>query len=243
MVDPVVHFGNRIQAINYHVDKLRLQRFPPYETLNINAKEELTKRIKEIERQRWASQYEQIIKSTLPFEITQLFNEVKKKAQQKLIKTLTFKSEMFMSVPIYAWEKYKMPYSKFTVDFLPKELDGKQFPAMLHKRNDGEFDYVGQTDMSKAEMRIAIEKRNRVISEFVGDEKHWYCFFRTMAGIKGLEQPHVGQPHLHFISSAWGIDRAKVIANLSSYRYSINADAIPFDVSEWLDEVISSPPS
>jgi len=237
MVDPALHFGNRIQTINYHVDELRLQQFPPFHTLSINAKEELKKRIKEIERQRWVKQYEQIIKVPLPIEIDQLFVEVKKKAQQKLIKAVTFKSEMFMSVPIFAWVKYKMPYSKFTVDFLPKELNGKQFPAMLHKRNDGEFDYIGQTDMSKAEMHIAIEKRNRVISEFIGDEKHWYCFFRTLAGIKGLEQPHVGQPHLHYISSAWGISRDKVISNLSSYRYNINADTIPFDPAEWLDEV------
>lgn len=232
LVDPVLHFGDRIQTINYHVDELRLQEFAPYKTLNINAKEELIRRIKEIERQRWVTRYEQFIKVPLPFEITQLFKEVKKKAQQKLVKTLRFNSEMFMSVPIYAWENYRMPYSKFTVDFLPKELVDKQFPAMLHKRGDGEFDFVGQTNMSKAEMCIAIEKRNRVISEFVGDEKHWHCFFRTLAGIKGLEQPHEGQPHLHYISSAWGISREKVIANLSSYRYSINADTIPFDPSE-----------
>ena len=140
---------------------------------------------------------------------------------------------MFMTIPLYAWQKYKMPYSKFTVDHLPKELDNKIIPLMLRKKDDGNFDYIGKTDLTKGEMRVAIDKRNRTISEFIGNEDQWHCFFRTMSGVKGNEIPHVGVPHLHYISSAWGIKRQHVIENLAQYRYSLNAATITFEPTDF----------
>jgi len=230
MVDPILHFGERLIAINSQINRIRLQQFLAYDNkLSPQGQIELNGRINEIEIQQSKKQLEEIIKAPLPIEIDQLFSESKKKKQQKTIKTLRYNSNMFMSVPIYAWQKYNMPYSKFTVDFLPKELDSKKFPEMLRKKDNGDFEYFGDTDMSKGEMKNAIEKRNRVITEFVGNRDNWHCFFRTLAGIKGLEHPHIGQPHLHYISSAWGISRDTVIENLSGYRYTLNAEQIPFD--------------
>jgi hypothetical protein len=229
MVSPISHFGGNMQALNLHLDMIKIENHPSFKVLSPVAKLELGRRLEMIEKQKWEKQYGEITADPLPGEIIQLFETNKKKAQQKLLKTLVFKTGMFMSIPIYAWEKYRMLYSKFTVDHLPKELDHKTISVMLHKKSDGGFDYTGETDLSMGEMQVAIDKRNRIISEFIGDEENWFCFFRTMAGIKGTEIPHIGEPHLHFISSAWGIKRRDVIENLASYRYSLNAETIRFE--------------
>jgi len=241
MINPIVHFGNTLQAINLHVDMVRAQSLPQYKELSEPAKREFASRLEQISKDRWQKQYENIINMPLPDNIKQLLLEQKKKAQQKIIKSLVFTSSSFISIPIHAWESLGMPYSKFTVDYLPKELDKKIIPAMLHKKDNGEFDYLGQTNMSEGEMRVAIDKRHRVIMEFIGDEKYWHCFFRTMAGIKGIEARHVGQPHLHYISSAWGISRAEVIERLSSYRYSLKVETIRFQPSDDTDPLYPSP--
>lgn len=164
-------------------------------------------------------------------ELEMLMNEKKKKAQQKLISKIRFSTETFIAVPLYAWDKHKMPYTTIKVDHLPKELHQKKEPDFFHKNYDGSITYEGITDMTEADMRIGIEKRNYVFSEFIGDELTWYCFFRTMTGIKGREEPHIGFPHLHFISSAWGISRDLVTEQLSSYRYKLSAETIPFETN------------
>lgn len=161
-------------------------------------------------------------------ELAMLLTERKKKQQQKLIKEIKFSSDILYSLPLFAWEKYKMPYSFFAVDHMPKELDGKKAPNYFYKNDDGNFEFNGITDLTDVEMEIALQKRNRVISEFLGDEEHWLCFFRTMAGIRGTEHPHIGSPHVHFISSAWGINREAIEKQLSSYRYKVNAETIAF---------------
>ena len=161
-------------------------------------------------------------------ELVQLLVEKKKKQQQKLIKNIKLSADDLYALPLFAWNKHRMPYSGFAVDYLPKEFDEKVLPAYIRKNDDGKIEYQGPTDMTENEMEVALRKRNRVVTEFIGDNISWLCFFRTTSGIRGLEEPHIGQPHLHFISSAWGISREAIVRQLSSYRYNINAETIPF---------------
>ena len=43
----------------------------------------------------------------------------------------------------------------------------------------------------------------------------WYCFYRTHRGLAGRESGEQGS-HLHFISSAYGIDREKLAKNFKN---------------------------
>lgn len=50
-----------------------------------------------------------------------------------------------------------------------------------------------------------------------------------------FRRKHVGEPHLHFISSAWGIKRQHVLENLAAYRYNLNAETIKFEPTDFGD--------
>ncbi|MDN5285697.1 MAG: hypothetical protein JWR38_1971 [Mucilaginibacter sp.] len=224
LVDPVIHFKKDFIEI---FTRLRILQ-------NSNSLYSMRQRLDNMNKGRflakldWEKEYKKVTNIILQPELTGLFQESKKKKQQNLIKAIRYHSDLFMALPIYAYQNHKMLFSRFTVDHLPKELDNKISPEFLRVDNDN-MEYLGYTDMSKGEMKVAIEKRNYIISDFIGDETDWHCFFRTMASIKGTEKPHEGYPHLHYISSAWGISRKDVINQLLSYRYSLKAETVPFD--------------
>lgn len=90
-----------------------------------------------------------------------------------------------------------------SVDHPSKEFNSRVFPRLL-RVNDNDVEHIGYTDMSPGEMKAAMSKRDWIISEYIGDNDQWLCFFRTASGIRGTEKPHEGYPHIHFISSAWG---------------------------------------
>jgi hypothetical protein len=231
-IDPSIHFGQLRIGIDHYVNSLAATNRPEYVNLSLKGRLELSNRLEAIARNKWKIEKQAILDKPLPEPILSLLQEKKKKAQQKLIKEITYNTELFIAVPLHAWHLFKMPYSKFTVDNLPKELSKKTFPEVVHLReNSKDVIVVGETDMSQSELRLSVEKRNRIISEFIGDDENWFCFFRTLHGIRGTEVPHVGQPHLHFISSAWGVTREYVIQQLTSYRYSLKAETIAFHES------------
>lgn len=186
-------------------------------------------RLKTIAEQEWNTLLEKSLNLQLPIELYQLFVEQKKKNQQKLIKLLKFRTELFQPLYMQAWFKHNLSYSRFSIDHFPKDLHNKKMPLFFHKEDNGSFNYFGKTDLSSGQMDAALKQRNRVVAEFIGDENLWYCFFRTMSGIKGKEEPHLGYPHIHYISNAWGIEREVIIDNLMSYRYNIKAETIPFE--------------
>jgi hypothetical protein len=229
LVNPVHYFSKSMEDLNYHMSMSSLQAFPDYELLKSKSRIELSQRFKSMAKQQCNKELKRILDCEPPSIVLQLLQEKKKKAQQKLIKDMVFSTDLLQGLPIHAWYKYKMPFSRLTVNYYAKELANKVYPLLMYKDDSGEFKCIGHTDLSAAEMQVALDKRHRVISDFIGDEEHWLCFFRTQSGIKGKEAPHIGQPHIHYISSAWGISRADVIGNLSSYRYSLKAETIPFE--------------
>jgi len=231
LVNPVEHFKQLREGLTEQLSATKLMDHSFYKTLSIKQRYDWAAREKAMKKQMWNEEYERASSIPLPDNILALLQETKKKKQQNLLMGFTYKLDMFMSIPIQAWNLFKMPYSRYTVDYLPKELAARKRPQMIHmhEESSNDFTIIGETDMSESELKLAITKRHRVIIEFIGDEQHWYCFFRTMDSIRGVEEPHVGQPHLHFISSAWGIDRQDVIDNLRSYRYKLRTETIAFD--------------
>ena len=234
LINPSIYFKEVTELINHNTTVSKLQAEPYYKALTVRKRFELIGRLKAISTRRWIEEHKEIINTPLDSALMQLLQQRKKKAQQKLLKGLVFKSETLMAIPLHAWHHFKMPYSKYTVEYLPKELTGKTMPTVAHIDESDKLIVLGQTDMSENELRLAIGKRNRIISEFIGDEDSWHCFFRTMSGIKGSETPHEGFPHLHYISSAWGLSRQEVIRQLTSYRYSLkSAETISFKAREF----------
>ncbi|EHQ27176.1 hypothetical protein [Mucilaginibacter paludis] len=228
LVNPITHFGDAVQELNYRFDLMTKEAMPDYQQLKSSTKLEWAIRSKAMAKQRWKQEYLKIEQAALPTDLLQLLQERKKKAQKKIVARLIFDTDLLICTPIHAWLKFRMPYSRLISEYHAKEFAGKVYPAMMHLKDDGEFEFFGVTDMSPAEIKVAIAKKHKVIGDFIGDENYWHCFFRTESGIRGKEAPHLGQPHIHYISSAWGISRNDIIKNLSSYRYSLKAETIPF---------------
>jgi hypothetical protein len=226
MVAPFRYYVQKYSTVNFEINQLKFNR--EINEASFSRKLTLLNRLKIMAENEVKQKNQLSLENSLQPELISLLLERKKKQQQRLLKELKFTSETLYALPLYAWHKHNMPYSFFAVDHLPKELHRKVAPGYLYKNDDGNFEYAGYTDMTKREMEVAIKKRNKVISEFIGNEEVWFCFFRTMAGIQGTEHPHIGSPHIHFISSAWGISRDAIVEQLSSYRYSVNAETIAF---------------
>lgn len=226
LVNPITHFEKLFTGVSLHVEQMKHLHILKSNTHKERI--ELNNRLKTIAKMEWKGKLAKILATPISDDLIELLQESKKKKQQKLLKKLSFNSDTFVAASIYAWHKFKMPYSMVVVDHMPHELKGKTFPMFLEKRDNGNFEFDGVTDLTERQMNVAIEKRNRIMSEFVGDEQNWHCFFRTLSGIKGRETPHEGEPHLHYISSAWGLSRDEVIKQLSSYRYNLRAETIPY---------------
>ena len=72
---------------------------------------------------------------------------------------------------------------------------------------------VGETNLSDSALKHLVEVQNRLLVQFVDfDDGRWYCFYRTLRGLAGREQGNHGQ-HMHFISSAFGVNRDVLIEN------------------------------
>lgn len=185
----------------------------------------------------WQKKFKAAVNYKLQDEIKQLYVWANKKSQIKLAAKINFNTESLFAFMIQAGDSYKYKYSRYVSDYHPKELENKQFPAFIYRESKDRFITQGDTDLSFGELKVSIEKRRRVIAEFLDDRENWHCVFRTLLSISGNEEPHLNQPHLHYLSSNWGIKREDVVEQLKSYRYKLPSIFIPF-VKHEVDESV-----
>ena len=132
-------------------------------------------------------------------------NSLTKKEQEKLLHGLTLSAtdlvwlnkesqEMGYLLDVYHEEKY---HDKF---------NEKQHPAYFRKKDNGEVETVGKTDMTDGEMRAMLEQRKVVQARIYHKEPIWHCFYFTFKGLYGLECGTLGsQPHYHYLCDKSGI--------------------------------------
>ena len=61
----------------------------------------------------------------------------------------------------------------------------------------------------------------------LANESHWFCLFSTKRGISGDEPGKYGkQPHLHFISDAFGISKEDFISRFKAGNASSNVHIV-----------------
>ncbi len=165
----------------------------------------------------------------LPENLSSLFEAVKKKDQEKLLKSFILKNSDFMAFVAQAGDKHKYKWSRYITEFRPKDLEKKIYPEYFYKNEKDEFVVNGYTDLTEGQLKVALKNRRYTIADVLDNGETWLCFFRTMSGLSGNETPHVGEPHYHFISNAWGYTRNHVIEQLKSYTYSLKSLHIKFD--------------
>ena len=170
--------------------------------------------------QSWDTEYKRLLAIDIPENLFKILETDKKKDQVKALKDLTFSSSQLMSFAIKAYINYGYLYSCYRVEFPQTGLDISQLPKAAHV-TDNKVEIIGKTGLSEGQLRQAIDHRKVIISKFIDNADKWHCFFLTYNSLKGGESYNDGTPHMHYISSAWGIDRAEVVRQLKSKTYKL----------------------
>lgn len=98
---------------------------------------------------------------------------------------------------------------------VPEDLKGRA-PILIDASDAQNIKTVGKTDLSSAALSYLVENQKKVIAQIVSyDDGRWYCFYRTHRGLAGRESGDQGQ-HVHFISSAYGVDIGGLIDNFKN---------------------------
>lgn len=88
----------------------------------------------------------------------------------------------------------------------PEKFNNKKQPLLIHKKDDGTIEKMGQTDMTVGEMRALLEQRKVIQARIYHKNDIWHCFYFTYKGLAGEESGLMGsKPHYHYLSDKSGI--------------------------------------
>jgi hypothetical protein len=167
-------------------------------------------------------EYNQIISIHTPEELIKLLHTNKKSEQIKVIKKLQLKRIELKNFIFRAFLDYNYTFSQYIGEHYPNDFNLEALPTAAHNEN-GTLEVIGNTSLSDGKLKQIMSHRRRTIAKFIDNGKNWHCFFSTSKGLRGEENYKGGTPHLHYISDKWNIDRAEVVKQLKSNRYSFKA--------------------
>ncbi len=165
-------------------------------------------------RQLSFSELEKWVRKPCPEFLLKLYTETKKKEQEKLLrdKTVTFEN---MICWILHSGRIGGTFSQYSYHGGSGSVKGRA-PLMIDASDENNIVAVGNTDLSQEALKHLVENQRVVMAQFVDlPDGRWYCFYRTHRGLAGRESGEQGS-HLHFISSAYGVDRGELVKNFKS---------------------------
>jgi hypothetical protein len=157
----------------------------------------------------------------------------RKKDQVKLLRGMTINPDELMSLIFKSYNDFGYLYSKYHIKSIPKGFEGKKRPKIFRVEKDGSIEKYGETDLTDGELKHLIENRKIIVSHFFENDEQWHCFFLTYKSIGGKENWKNGQPHFHYISSAFGISKDDFIESMKSGKYKstpVHIDLLEYGV-------------
>ncbi|MBF4472604.1 hypothetical protein [Flavobacterium sp. HJJ] len=148
-----------------------------------------------------------------------LLSTTRKKDQEKLLRGMTLNPDELFSLIIKSYKDFGFLYSTYHFENLPKGLEGKKLPKLIHIKGDETIEKVGDTDLSDGQLKNIIIQRNVIVSHFFELGDVWHCFFVTYNSIAGRENHKNGQAHLHYISSGFAISKDDFIESMRTGNY------------------------
>lgn len=165
-----------------------------------------------------------LLNMELPEGLLKIFNLETKDAQTKSLKGISLSSKEMMAFILKAFSNYGFTYSLYCSEHHYNGLNKNRIPTFFCKDENGKIISTGDTDMTEGEIKQMIEQRKVIISKFFDRDERWHCFFWTYKSLGGKEYSHKdGQPHMHYISHAFGMSREKVLKELKSEKYKLSA--------------------
>ncbi len=216
-VNPIKHYGD-----GFIVKQMVLRGVPNGE-LNGNDKiSEKSMGIFKAAAAHWSEMMAGFRKVQVPDNLIALLSSKKKGDQEKLLKGVVLTPDNLMAFLIRAYEEFGYTLSSYSSEHAAKGVDTSKMPLAYEVKEDGNVSVYGNTELSKGQLRQAIEQRRVKVGKFLDNGEQWHCFFTTFRSLRG-EETWLGekQPHYHYISNFFGIDRAKVIEEIKSERYSL----------------------
>lgn len=172
----------------------------------------------------------------VPENFLKLFETTRKKDQESLLKGLSINPNQLIALIFKSYKDYGYLYSRYRFENLPKGLENKEKPEVADISEDGIIKTIGKTDLTKGQVKNMIEQRKVIIAHFFDKGDDWHCLFTTYNSIEGKENWKDGQPHFHYISSAFGITRDKFIESMNSGQYK--STSIHIDLLEYGNQTI-----
>lgn len=213
---PIKHYGD-----GFILEQMILGGVPKEE---INGGEKPTERSKHIFNgavSDWTNMLKEFKAIELPVNLLKLFDTNKKTEQKKILKELVLTPDVLMALLIKAEEKgYTL--SQYSSEYSQEGIDLLKMPLAYRVEENGEIQILGETELSSGQLKQAIEHRKVKIAKILDKGDEWHCFFITFKSLRG-EETWFGekQPHFHYISSAFGIDRAEVVNQIKSAKYKL----------------------
>lgn len=167
----------------------------------------------------------------IPQNFLKLLETTKKSEQIKLLKGQSINPDQLMALIFKSYEILGMVYSRYLFEKLSKGIDPENLPKIIHVLDDGKVKTVGKTEMTEGQLKNVIRYRKSIVAHFFEKDGDWHCLFVTYASMRGEENWKNGQPHFHYISSAFGISKEDFIKSMEDGNYkstSVHIDLLDY---------------
>jgi hypothetical protein len=165
-------------------------------------------------------EFTKIIDTPVPNNFIKLLTSSSKKEQIHLLKGAKINQFQLEALIIKAWKDYGYSFSNYKAEHRPKGYEDSKLPK-LGVLKENSLETIGNTSLSKGQVKQVIEQRSVIISKFIDKASTWHCFFITYNSLKGSENWNNGMPHYHYISDKFGIKRDEVVRTLKSNHYKL----------------------
>lgn len=227
-VNPVEYYKNyelKKRAITYH-DLLQMK--DPFLSQKIAFGFYVRFAKEQIAKERFWETKEQ---TEIPENFLTLLETPRKKDQISLLKGLSINPDQLIALIFKSFNEHGYLYSKYRFEKLPKDLMDKRKPIIANISKEDAIKIIGDTDLTDGQIKKMINERKVIIAHFLDRGSEWHCFFITYNSIGGKENHKDGQPHFHYISSAFGITRDDFIKSIENGDYkstSVHIDLLGY---------------
>lgn len=214
-VKPTKHYGD-----SFVVKQMVLRGVPP-EEMNGEAKpSEKSKSIFIEAVKQWNEMLKGFKGTQLPPNLIKVLDTYKKSEQEALLKGIILTPDILMAFLVKA-EESGYTLSQYSSEFTQKGVDTSKMPLAYEVKN-GEVKIFGKTELSDGQLKQAIEHRKVKIGKILDRENNWHCLFTTFKSLRGEETwLSEKQPHYHYLSSGFGLERTYLIEQLKSEQYKL----------------------
>lgn len=159
-------------------------------------------------------------KIEVPENLIQLLNSTKKREQKKLLNGLRMNPDILMAFLLKAGDEGYL-LSQYLSEHQTSAVDKKKMPIAYRKKLDGTIEKIGKTELTDGQLKQALEQRSVKVAKILEKDNEWHCFFLTYNSIGGKENWQNGQPHFHYLSNLFRIEKKDVIEQIKSKKYNL----------------------